>query len=317
MGKGRPDEGIVFNLQKYSVHDGPGIRTIVFLKGCPLRCIWCCNPESQKPEPELACNAAKCISTDACGRCIKECPTGAARKGADGRIRIDRKRCNGCLECAGSCPSGALIVYGERSSVSEVIDRVEEDGAFYSRSGGGLTLGGGDPLYQPEFAFQLLEEARRRRIHTAMETSGLVRWDALEQACRRLDVLLYDIKCIDRERHKAFTGGSNRTILANLRRIRREFPNLPINVRTPVVPGFNDSEAEIGAVLAFVDKISDGSPGVTYEALPYHRMGKPKYGYLGRSFPMKEAALKTAKLKSIRKLINDQFTLHCRTNQGG
>lgn len=196
-------------------------------------------------------------------------------------------------------------------SVEQVISRVEEDSVFYSRSGGGLTLGGGDPMYQPVFTVRLLAEAKHRRIHTTMETCGFVRWGLLEEACRHLDVLLYDIKSMDTEKHKAFTGRSNRTILENLRRVREGFPGLPIVVRTPLIPGFNDSEAEIAAILTRIGEM----PGVTYEALPYHRLGMPKYESLGRPYAMGERRLSKGILRRIRKLI-DEFNQQ-NTAEGG
>jgi pyruvate formate lyase activating enzyme len=196
-------------------------------------------------------------------------------------------------------------------SVAQIIARVEEDGVFYSRSGGGLTLGGGDPLYQPEFTARLLAEAKRRRIHTALETCGFVRWDLLAEACRHLDVLLYDIKSTDPEKHKAFTGRSNRTILENLKRVRQGFPELPIVVRTPLIPGFNDSEAQIAAILERINTM----PGVTYEALSYHRLGMPKYESLGRPYALGERRPSSRLLRRIRKLI-DEFNQQ-KTAEGG
>ena len=297
------NSGIVFNIQKYSVHDGPGIRTVVFLKGCPLRCRWCSNPESQKPQPQLVYNRNKCLTLEHCVRCLEVCTPGAITTGEDNRIQIDRDICNECLLCAKACPSLALNVYGESMTVDQVIQKVEEDSAFYSRSGGGLTIGGGEPMHQAEFAASLLKEAQRRRINTAMETCGFCKWQDLETACGFLDTLLYDVKSIDPEKHRVFTGVSNELILENLRRVREAFPNLTIWIRTPVVPGFNDEPDDIRRILEYIQAM----PHTWFEALDYHRMGKPKYEYLGLEFPMGDQKLDEEKIRRIRKMIRSEF----------
>jgi pyruvate formate lyase activating enzyme len=295
--------GTVFNIQKYSVHDGPGIRTVVFLKGCPLRCRWCSNPESQKPQPQLIYNRSKCLTLEHCVRCLEVCTAGAIKRGEENRAQIDRETCSECLLCAKACPSLALNVYGEIMTVDQVIQKVEEDSAFYSRSGGGLTLGGGEPMHQAEFAFALLTEARRRRINTAMETCGFCQWEDLQAACGLLGTLLYDVKSMDSEKHRAFTGVPNDLILENLSRVRETFPSLAIWVRTPIVPGFNDEVEDIRAILKHIQEM----PNVWFETLDYHRMGKPKYEYLGMEFPMGEQKLDDEKIKQIRLLIRSEF----------
>ena len=299
--------GIVFNIQKYSVHDGPGIRTVVFVKGCPLRCRWCSNPESQKPQPQLVYNPNKCLTLEHCVRCLEVCTAGAIKKGSENRIEIDREICTECLLCAGACPSMALNFYGESMTVEQVIARVEEDSAFYSRSGGGLTISGGEPLHQADFTAGLLQEAKRRRINTAMETCGFCRWEDLEIACRFLDTLLYDVKTMDPAKHLAYTGVSNELILENLKRTRETFPQLPVWVRTPVVPGFNDETEEIRRILEHIQEM----PNTWFEALDYHRMGKPKYEYLGLEFPMGDAKLDDEKMMRIRTMIRSEFSHLC------
>lgn len=299
--------GIVFNIQKYSVHDGPGIRTVVFLKGCPLRCRWCSNPESQKPQPQLVYNPNKCLTLEHCVRCLEVCTAGAIKKGGENRIEIDREICTECLLCAGACPSMALNFYGESMTVEQVIARVEEDSAFYSRSGGGLTISGGEPLHQADFTTGLLKEAKRRRINTAMETCGFCRWEDLENACRFLDTLLYDVKTMDPAKHLVYTGVSNELILENLKRTRETFPHLPVWVRTPVVPGFNDDTEEIRRILEHIQEM----PNTWFEALDYHRMGKPKYEYLGLEFPMGDAKLDDEKMRRIRTMIRSEFSHLC------
>jgi pyruvate formate lyase activating enzyme len=295
--------GIVFNIQKYSVHDGPGIRTVVFLKGCPLRCRWCSNPESQKPHAQLVYNRNKCLTLDHCVRCLEVCTAGAIKAGAENRIQVDRDTCNECLLCTKACPALALNVYGETMTVEQVIGKVEEDSAFYSRSGGGLTIGGGEPMHQAKFAVSILKEARRRRINTAMETCGFCDWEDLEKACGVLDTLLYDVKSMDPEKHRVFTGVSNELILENLGRARAIFPHLAIWVRTPIIPAFNDDPEDIRRILEHIQ----GMPHTWFEALDYHRMGKPKYEYLGLEFPMGDQKLDDAKIMRIRQMIRSEF----------
>jgi pyruvate formate lyase activating enzyme len=277
--------GLIFNVQKFSLHDGCGIRTAVFLKGCPLACAWCSNPEGQAFEPELVYTRDRCIGLEACTRCLPACPRHAITGGADGRVDIDRVRCDQCGGCAPECPARALEMSGEFASVDEVLRLVEEDGAFYVRSGGGLTVTGGEPLSQPAFVAALLASAHGRGLHTALETSGLCPWGVLEKVASSLDEVFYDIKCIDASTHARATGVSNVRILRNFRCLRRRFPQLPVTVRTPIVPGVNDS-AE--AVQAIVDFIESAGGAAAYELLAYHRYGECKYAKLGRCYPLAE-----------------------------
>ncbi len=297
--------GIVFNIQKYSLHDGPGIRTVVFLKGCHLRCAWCSNPESHKPLPQVAFNENKCLSINQCGRCLKVCPTGAIHKRSENPgIQIDRKICTECLACAQVCPTQALNVFGERMLVDQVIDKVEEDSLFYSRSGGGLTLSGGEPMDQADFAVSLLKEARRRHLNTAMETCGFSRWQPLKSACEHLDNLIYDIKTMNPKKHRVSTGHTNQVILKNLARVRENFPDLPVFVKTPVIPGFNDRLEDIRAIAANISTMANTS----YEVLPYHRMGTSKYEYLGLPYAMKRGKkLNNGVIGDIQMMLHAEF----------
>lgn len=290
--------GTVFNVQKFSVHDGRGIRTLIFLKGCPLHCHWCSNPESQKPEPERAFNPTRCLTAAACGRCVEACPSGAITV-RDGLLVNDRSKCTNCFACVAACPSGAQTLCGERQSVDEVLCRVEEDSVFYARSGGGLTLSGGEAMVQPEFVLALLRQARKRHIDTAMETCGHYAWELLRQACELLGNLIYDIKCLDSDRHKAFTGVGNALILKNFQQVCETFPGLPIHVRTPVIPGFNDAEEDIVAIRDRIPKRAN----ITYELLPFHRMGGPKYEYLGRAYPYAGKTMNEAAFKRLQALV--------------
>lgn len=276
--------GLVFNIQKYSVHDGPGIRTIIFLKGCSLRCDWCSNPESQALHKQLAYNPQKCLTVDECKRCKDICPHKAISVGENRKIVVDFSNCDNCLICAEACPANALNVYGYEVSVEQALRRVEEDDAFYSRSGGGVTLSGGEPLYQSEFALALLREARKRRINTCIETCGNVPWEVLQEAASHLSSMYYDVKSMDSAMHAKATGVGNERILENLQKLKQAFPDLPVTLRTPVVPGFNDDPETIKAIADFIR----GMPNVSYELLAYHRMGTPKYTYIGRTYPLEK-----------------------------
>ena len=279
---------MVFNIQKYSVHDGPGIRTIVFLKGCALSCRWCSNPESQRREPELAFNAGRCLGVSKCGHCIVACPYGSITLGDDDRLNINRNHCAAChMPCAAACPAQGLLVYGKERTVDDVLNVVEQDMAFYARSGGGLTLSGGEPLLQGEFALALLREARARRIKTAVETCGMVSSETIRAAAEYLNYVLFDIKHMDSATHEAQTGLPNTRILENFRILAEGFPDLPILARTPVIPGFNDSEETVAAIANFLKPFER----VEYEMLPYHRLGTQKYQFLDRPVPMGEVKL--------------------------
>lgn len=285
--------GMIFNIQHFSVHDGPGIRTVVFLKGCPLRCMWCANPESQNGGKELAWSGSICLS---CQSCVHAGTGGTYSFQKDGlHWKMDKEPNWEKLRVI--CPSKALHVIGEEKSVEEIINLVERDAAFYDNSGGGLTLGGGEPLAQPDFAQVLLEEAKYRGIHCAMETSGYAEWEDFYRAAEQLDYLLFDIKALDDEVHKKYTGVSNRMILDNLRQVRERLPKLPIHVRTPVIPGVNDKEEAIQEISAFLSRFSN----IRYELLRYHRLGEPKYISLHRPYPMGNVELSAKQFENLRK----------------
>lgn len=288
-------KGLVFNIQKFSLHDGDGIRTLVFLKGCPLRCRWCSNPESQTLHPEHAYNPGRCLTAGVCGRCLEACKTGALTL-VDGLICYDARKCKNCFACHNACPSGAQQVYGEEMTVKAILDHVERDGVFFSRSSGGLTLSGGEALTQHEFAHALLRAARKRHIGTTIETCGFYKYEHLQEACRHLDRLIIDIKCMDSDKHREFTGVDNAVILENISRAVSEFTELPILVRTPVIPGFNDTEEDIRAIRDFVPKRHN----VEYELLPFHRMGGPKYGYLCRRYEYADRELDKGIMKKLK-----------------
>jgi pyruvate formate lyase activating enzyme len=274
------EKALVTQIQRYSIHDGPGIRTVVFFKGCPLRCRWCCNPETQNASPELSLSVQRCIGKTACGYCADVCPAGAAFFSQDGAPQIDRMKCTCCFRCVSSCPAGARRVEGEQKTADEILDWVEKDAPFYNHGNGGLTLSGGEPLSQGDFLIHLLKKAKQRRLNVAMETCGYGEYALLREVAGYLDVLLFDIKSLDREKHIACTGKSNDLILHNFERLCADFPGLDKWVRTPVIPGFNDAPEDVRDILAFLHH----RPNVRFKALPYHRFGEEKYRALGRPY---------------------------------
>ena len=270
----------IFNIQKYSLHDGSGIRTVLFLKGCPLRCLWCCNPESQSPEKELIYRKNRCIGMDKCGLRKKHLD-GAIRTGEDGKAHLDMSICRSRTELSQICPSGALKTEGREISIDEALEIVLQDEIFY-RGKGGLTLSGGEPLAQ-EACVELLKRAKEEHINTAIESCGLVPTQRLLDAAAHLDEIFFDVKSLNPEKHKEYTGVSNEQILNNLKELKMAYPEKKIRVRTPVIPGFNDTQEELDAIEKFLKTI-----GITdWEKLPYHTYGVGKYEMLGREYRLK------------------------------
>lgn len=269
------DEGIVFDIQSFCIHDGPGIRTLVFLKGCPLRCPWCCNPESQQFGTDLLFQPEKCIG---CGSCARICPQSAI-KVLDGRLNFHRELCRNCGECAKLCYAEARIIKGRRMNTDEILKEVLKDSLFYSRSGGGVTLGGGEPLAQPDFAASILKRLKSQGLHTAMETSGYAQWRDIEKVLDYVDLFLYDVKHLDPHVHREVTGVDNQLILANLRRLTQYGGR--VILRTPVIPGFNDSTEQLLAIGRYSLEVGIQE----MHLLPYHRFGAGKYRLLSRDYP--------------------------------
>lgn len=288
-------KGVVFNIQHYAIHDGPGIRTTVFLKGCPLRCLWCQNPESQDLKPVIFFNAEKCTG---CGMCIEACPENAIRI-VDDKSATDRGRCKGSGKCAEVCPNEARSLMGRIMSGAEVFEDVNADALFYQNSGGGVTLSGGDPVAQPAFSIDILKRCRNAGIHTAVETCGFAKWETLKSILEYVDLVLYDIKHMDPVKHKAFTKVSNERILDNAKRIRMEL-ELPMLARIPVIPGYNDSLEALKAAAQFIAR--ELGPSVSVHLLPYHRLGETKYERLEKPglrthiVPPKDSQTEEAKL---------------------
>lgn len=280
----------IFNIQKYSIYDGPGIRTLVFFQGCPLRCLWCSNPEGKEPRGRIMWNAGFCVH---CGRCVAACPRGLhALAGAPPRHEFlegeGQSRCDGCGACVQACAERALALSGRRMSVDDIMSVVLEDRVFYQTSGGGLTLGGGEPLAQPEAAVALLTKARAEGISTAVETCGHVTADVVARAVPLVDLFLYDIKHMDSARHKALTGRDNGLILENLKSLLAS--GAPVRVRMPLVSGCNASLSEMRARAAFLQAWRDAPGFRGVDLLPYHKLGVHKYAQLGESYSLDEAA---------------------------
>jgi pyruvate formate lyase activating enzyme len=276
--------GTVFDIHRYAIHDGPGIRTTVFLKGCALSCWWCHNPESQTPGPELIVRESRCIR---CGACVAACERGAAALGEAGPV-TDRAQCAGCdsYACAAACYAQAREVAGRTLSVEQVLEIALRDEPFYRESGGGVTLSGGEPLLQAEFTTALLAAIRARGVHTALDTCGHVPWAVLDRVREQVELFLYDVKLMDEERHRRFTGVSNRRILENLRALSERAHRIVL--RLPVIPGVNDDEANVRAVAA----LAAGLPNLAgVDLLPYHRIGVDKYARLDRKYRLLETGV--------------------------
>jgi pyruvate formate lyase activating enzyme len=275
--------GKIFDIQGFSVQDGPGIRTTVFLKGCPLRCPWCHSPESQQFYAQLSWISTRCIGIAQCGKCLDACPKKAitparftrhaATREEIQHIHIDRSLCDNCGDCAAVCYPKALYICGTDYSVEELLKRVLKDMPFYEHSGGGVTLSGGEPLCQPEFILQLLTRLKECGIHTALDTSGYAPYEVIERILPHTDLFLYDLKHMDSEQHRMVTGVKNELILENARKIAHARGK--IQVRIPVIPDFNDSEENIRETGNFCKSLGEALTIV--QLLPYHNLGAMKH----------------------------------------
>jgi len=288
--------GIVANIQRYSLNDGDGIRTIVFLKGCPLRCEWCSNPETQLKEAQILLNEPACMG---CGRCKEVCPESVY--GGQGK-----EKCIMCFECVDNCPKGAVELVGRNMSVQEVLEEVEKDITFYKNSNGGMTLSGGEALFQPEFAKALLEEAKRRGIHCAIETTGCAPENTALEILSLCDQILFDVKHMDSEVHKQYTGVGNEQILSNLEKISQLFSERII-VRIPLIKGFNCTKENLGAVTEMCRRLNIKQ----IDLLPYHELGKGKYKKLDREYVFDGKTPNSDELKWAKKFV-EQAGIRCR-----
>jgi pyruvate formate lyase activating enzyme len=265
--------GLIFDLKRFSIHDGPGIRSTVFLKGCPLTCQWCHNTESQSFLPELIFRPERCL---ACGECAEVCPHGNISF-EDGIMLQNKEDCQVCGICGSVCYPGARELIGREVTAQEVVEELLRDGVFYEQSGGGVTFSGGEPLSQPEFLEECLRLSKEAGLTTALDTCGSSPWKNLERQLPYLDLILYDLKILDDISHEKYTGVSNQTILDNFQRLLKK--DLEIIVRRPVIPGVNDSSAEIKQLGTFLD---GANRRVKIDVLPYHALSLNKYTRLGK-----------------------------------
>ena len=286
---------MVFDIERFAIHDGYGIRTLVFMKGCPLSCVWCSNPESQKMQPEIMLYPEKCIS---CGKCIEDCPYGEDLKDSWPETR---GLCVGCGDCTARCYAEARVLVGREMTLDEVFYEVSRDTAFYQSSGGGVTVGGGEPTMQHEFVAALLGRCREAGIHTAIETCSFVKWENYEKVLRNVDLLLADLKHTDSEKHKKFTGVGNEIILANLKKAAGAVPEMI--VRFPLIPGFNDDLETVRSVGRFVSEELDGVDRL--DIMPYHSLGQKKSERLGREYGMRSDFIDREDVEIVRSVLNE------------
>lgn len=270
--------GTIFDIKKFSVHDGPGIRTTVFLKGCPLNCWWCHNPESQASTPEIHYFANRCIL---CGDCAEACPNDAISL-ADGSRLWDQARCELCGECAATCPTDAVQLVGSTVNIQEVMDEIEKDVIYYDQSGGGVTFSGGEPLQQIDFLDALLTRCKDHEIHTAVDTSGLAAWSRFERILPKTDLFLYDLKHMDDEQHRKYTGVSNRIIHENLTKLTQA--GAKVIVRIPIIPGINDGTQNLHATCDFLTSLGSIEQ---VDLLPYHSIASDKYQRMAHEYVLK------------------------------
>jgi len=270
--------GVVFDIKKFAIDDGPGIRTTIFFKGCPLRCWWCHNPEGQESGLELMYRRNRCVE---CGVCVKNCPKGAILS-VDKQVSVDRKLCSLCGRCFQECPTDALTIVGKKTTVEEVMKEIDRDLIFYEESEGGVTFSGGEPLLQLDFLDALLKECKNKNIRTAVDTNGYATHRAIDRIMNEVDLFLYDIKVMNDRKHRKYTGVSNKPILENFQRIAENGND--ILVRFPVIPGINDDEDNLTKTAEFV--LSHGMKHVCL--LPYHRSGIEKYKNLGKTYKLEK-----------------------------
>lgn len=290
-------KGNIFNIQRFSLHDGPGIRTTVFLKGCPLSCIWCQNPEGIAREPLLIRQQNKCVS---CYSCFDRCPHGAITKGQDGPI-VDPTLCSGCFLCSDICPAGAVEKAGQEISSTELVSDLLKDRLVFEESGGGVTFSGGEPFMQPAFLIEVLKLLKQQGIHCTIETCGYTAWRWLEQAAVLADLFLYDLKLVDENQYLQYTGISGTRILKNLKKLASL--DVAIRVRMPIIMGINDDEESLNKAAKYlldlkIDRL---------ELIPYHNFGEAKYEKIGRDYQLKGMPrYSDADLRVVRMILNNE-----------
>ena len=270
-------KGLVFSIDRFVAEDGPGVRTTVFLKGCPIHCAWCHSPQSIPGTPQLLFYAGRCIG---CGACVKACPNDAQLISSEDRV-IRWDMCEDCGGCAEVCPSNALVIEGKWVTVEQIVDVVKRDIVYYTNSGGGVTFSGGEATFQPKFLSACLEACKKIGIHTAVDTCGVVQWPVLETLLPHVDLFLFDLKHMDSDTHKALTGAGNELILQNLKNLSGRQQS--IWIRVPLIPGCNDSEENLAATADFVKPLA-GIENITL--LPYNDATSAKYGFIGKEYEL-------------------------------
>lgn len=275
-------KGIVLRHEKGSMEDGDGMRTVIYMKGCPLHCWWCSTPESHRLEPEVAYTAVRCVG---CGRCVMECPQGALSLNGDHRIVRDYSKCNACFHCVEACPYSAHKIYGREQTVEEVVELIAQDQVLYFFSGGGVTFGGGECLGQADFVSEVMKICHNRGINTAMETTLVYPWTEVEKVLPHVDVMYVDMKIMDEAAHRKYVGGNVQRIRDNLRRVDQSDYPVRIRVRVPTIPTINDTEENMKAL---VDFCRDFRKIEFIELLPYHRLGVETYRELERTYQLPE-----------------------------
>ena len=289
--------GTIFDIQRYSVHDGPGIRTTVFLKGCPLKCLWCANPESQNKLPEIMFDRSRCTR---CGRCVEVCPH-KATVNCDGKITLLRDLCKSCGECVSACPNEARQLVGKEVEVEEILKEVEKDKIFYKNSGGGVTLSGGEPMSQTDFACALLKRCKEKGIHTTLDSCGYTRLENWDRVLEYTDMVLFDLKQMEPKKHKEHTGVSNDLILASAEKLASL--GIPMVIRIPLIPCYTDSPNNMEECAHFVKEIG----GNAIELLPFHHLCVTKYQKLDKEWKLNGVAPPT---KDFLEKVRDNFNAY-------
>lgn len=297
----------ISNIQRFSVHDGPGIRTVVFLLGCPLRCKWCQNPETINAKPGLMMNHQLCSG---CNACVNICPGKAISRDASGRIITDRENCCGCWKCNNECYFQARQLTGKLYTVEDVFKEIRKDEVVYKNTGGGVTLSGGEPTLHTDFCFQLLEKCRNYGIHTAIETCGYTDWENFEKLLKVTDLFLYDLKLLDGIKHKNWTGVDNAKILGNLKSLVKA--SADIIIRVPLIPGVNDDVEEFAGMMSFVKGLGSIS---SIHIMPFHQIGSSKYEMIGADYQLKD--LKEQNKENVDKCAKIAADMGFRVSIGG